>query len=175
MGGSWYTSEWSFGLTIPKEVENQGWWIGGNQKQMTIVAILRMAYHVGADVDAEDGDGAERQRYAGRDEDEEGHQLGDVGRQRVRDRLLQVVEDEPALLDAGDDRREVVVEEDHVGRLFRDVRAGDAHGHTWKLRRQHHVDSIQFYVVQKQRRFYLVVPRRPSFLLRFYLVLPSFT
>ena len=32
-----------------------------------------------------------------------------------------------AFLDRGDDRREVVVGEDHVGRFLGDVGAGDAH------------------------------------------------
>jgi len=52
-------------------------------------------HHVGAEVDAEDRDGAERQRDAGCDEDEERRDLGDVRRQRVCDRLLQVVEYQP--------------------------------------------------------------------------------
>ena len=52
-------------------------------------------HHVGAEVDAEDRDGAERQRNVGQDEDEERRDLGDVRRQSVRDRLLEVVEDQP--------------------------------------------------------------------------------
>lgn len=53
---------------------------------------------------------------------------GDVGRERVRDGLLEVVEDEAALLDAADDGGEVVVEQDHVGRLLGHGAAHDAHG-----------------------------------------------
>ena len=53
------------------------------------------ADHVGAQVDAEDGDGAEGQRDVGHDEEQEGGDLGDVARQSVRDGLLQVVEDQP--------------------------------------------------------------------------------
>ena len=46
------------------------------------------------------------------------------------DEAAQVVVDDPALLDRGDDRREVVVAQHHVGRLLGDVRAGDAHRDT---------------------------------------------
>ena len=51
-------------------------------------------HHVGAEVDTEDRDGAERQRHVGDDEQQERRDLRDVARQRVRDRLLQVVEDQ---------------------------------------------------------------------------------
>lgn len=53
------------------------------------------AHHVGAQVDAEDGDRPQRKRNAGADEEEEGRDLWDVAGERVRDGLLQVVEDEP--------------------------------------------------------------------------------
>jgi len=50
---------------------------------------------VRADVDAQDRDGAERQRYADHDVQQERRQLRYVARQRVRYRLAQVVEDAP--------------------------------------------------------------------------------
>lgn len=57
------------------------------------------AHHVGAQVDAEDGDRSQRKRNAGDDEEEEGRDLRDVTGQRVRDGLLQVVEDETTCSD----------------------------------------------------------------------------
>ena len=51
-------------------------------------------HHVGTEVDAEDRDGAERQRNVGDDEEQERRDLRDVARQRVGDRLLEVVEDQ---------------------------------------------------------------------------------
>ncbi|KFV72974.1 hypothetical protein N307_05460, partial [Dryobates pubescens] len=53
-------------------------------------------HHVGAQVDAEDGDGAQGQGDVGDDEEQEGSDLGDVAGQGVGNRLLQVVEDQPA-------------------------------------------------------------------------------
>jgi len=47
------------------------------------------------EVDTEDGNGAEWERHVGDDEEQERRDLGDVTGQRVRDRLLQVVEDQP--------------------------------------------------------------------------------
>lgn len=79
----------------------------------------RWTYHVSSQIDAQNGDGSERERNVAQDERQEGRDLRNVGRERVRDRLLQVVEDETALLDAGDDRSEVVIEQDHVGGLQR--------------------------------------------------------
>ena len=53
--------------------------------------------------------------------------LAEVGRQHEGDRLLDVVEDVPALLDGGLDAREVVVGEHDVGGLTRGGGAGLAH------------------------------------------------
>lgn len=54
------------------------------------------AHHVGAQVDAEDGDGAQRQWDVGHDEQQEGCDLGDVAGQSVGDGFLQVVKDQAA-------------------------------------------------------------------------------
>ena len=51
-------------------------------------------HQVCPEVDAQDGDGPQRQGDAGEDEEEEGGDLGDVGGHGVGYRLLQVVEDE---------------------------------------------------------------------------------
>merc|ERR1719216_750526 len=71
-------------------------------------------HHVSAQVNAEDGDGAQGQGHIGEDEQEEGGDLGDVGGQGVGDGLLQVVKDQPALLHSSDNGGKVVVEQDHV-------------------------------------------------------------
>ncbi|KFQ42112.1 hypothetical protein N333_10477, partial [Nestor notabilis] len=54
------------------------------------------SHHVGAQVDAEDGDGAQGQRDVGHDEEQEGGDLRDVAGQGVGDGLLQVVKDQAA-------------------------------------------------------------------------------
>merc|ERR1712004_571691 len=87
-------------------------------------------HHVRSQVDAENGDGSKGQGHVGQDEEEEGRDLGDVGGQGVGDGLLQVVEDQPALLDTSDNGGKVVVEQDHVSGLLGDVGAGDTHGNT---------------------------------------------
>ena len=56
--------------------------------------------------------------------------LPPVGRERPDDELLQVVEDPSPFFDRGLDRGEVVVREDHVGRLARGLRPTEGHGHT---------------------------------------------
>ena len=55
----------------------------------------------------------ERDRAAGKGEDEEGNDLGDGVREDVEDEFADVVVDAPAFLDGGDDGGEVVVGEDH--------------------------------------------------------------
>jgi hypothetical protein len=53
---------------------------------------------------------------------------GVAGKQEV-DELADVGVDDPPLLNGGDDAGEIVVGEDHVGRLLGDVRSRDAHCH----------------------------------------------
>ena len=65
-------------------------------------------------------------RAAGQEHDPD---LARVGGQQVADEAADVVVDAPPLLDGGDDRGEVVVGQDHVGRFLAHVGAGDAHGH----------------------------------------------
>mmetsp|Transcript_12251 Transcript_12251/g.17009 ORF Transcript_12251/g.17009 Transcript_12251/m.17009 type:complete len:366 (-) Transcript_12251:1139-2236(-) len=83
--------------------------------------------HVRSEVDEQDEHGGEAERDLQCDEDEERRDLGDVRRQRVRDGLLEVVEDQPPLLHAVHDGREVVIEQDHVRRVLGHVRADDPH------------------------------------------------
>lgn len=54
------------------------------------------AYHVGTQVNAEDGDGAKRQWDVSHDEEQEGCDLRDVASQSVGDGFLQVVKDQAA-------------------------------------------------------------------------------
>ena len=70
------------------------------RKSLHYVAFGRLVgerdgrHHVSSEVDAEDRDGAERQRNVGDDEQQERRDLRDVARQRVGDRLLEVVKDQ---------------------------------------------------------------------------------
>jgi len=74
-------------------------WVAGHSLHDVALRLLvrqrDRRHEVGAKVNAEDRDGAERQRNVGEDEYQERRNLRDVARQRVRDRLLQVVEDQP--------------------------------------------------------------------------------
>ena len=56
------------------------------------------------------------------------HEGGDARRQLEADKVPDVVEDALALLDGAQDGGEVVVEQDHVGRLLAHIGPGDAHG-----------------------------------------------
>lgn len=58
-------------------------------------------YHVGSQVDAEDGDGAQRQWDVDQDEEQEGGDLRDVAGQSVCDGLFQIVKDQTACKDEG--------------------------------------------------------------------------
>eukprot|EP00976_Prorocentrum_cordatum_P096718 1190680-Prorocentrum_minimum.AAC.6 len=87
-------------------------------------------HHVRAEVHHENHHGGEGQGQADHDEAQEGADLGNVGGERVADRLLQVVENEAALLHAVDNGGKVVVHENHVRSLLGHVLAGDAHGDT---------------------------------------------
>ena len=60
-------------------------------------------------------------------EQDERDRLGGQVREDVDDELAHVVEDGSALFHGADDRGEVVVHQDHVGRLARDVGSGDPH------------------------------------------------
>lgn len=57
---------------------------------------MSLSHHVGPQIDAEDSDGAQRQRDVDQDEEQEGGDLWDVAGQSVRDGLFQVVEDQTA-------------------------------------------------------------------------------
>ena len=55
---------------------------------------MARTHHVGAQVNAEDGDGTQRQRDVGHDEQQEGRDLGDVAGQGVGNGFLQVIKDQ---------------------------------------------------------------------------------
>ena len=82
---------------------------------------------VGGEVDVQDLDGAQRERLAEERSADEEPDLAQVRREQVHQVLLDVAKDASALLHGGDDRGEVVVGERHRGRLFRHIRAGNAH------------------------------------------------
>lgn len=74
-------------------------------------------------------EGGERQRHAEEDVGDDGRGLGEgPGGQQVGHHLLEVLEAQAAVLDAPHDGGEVVVQQDHVGRLLGHVGAGQAHG-----------------------------------------------
>ena len=85
---------------------------------------------------------------AGRDleqeEDQVGDQFGDVRGQDIGKELTDIVEHRAAFLDGGDDAREVVIGQDHVGGLASHVGAGHAHGDAdiGPLQRRHVVDAV---------------------------------
>lgn len=54
----------------------------------------KLVHHISAQVDAEDGDSAQRKRNAGKDEEQEGGNFWDVTGQGVCNGLLQVVKNE---------------------------------------------------------------------------------
>ena len=86
-------------------------------------------HRVRADVERKDLQHAqrERERPARQSPDHEGCQLSNVVGEVVRQEAPDVDERRPSLLDTGDDRREVVVEEDQVCSLARDVRTRRTH------------------------------------------------
>lgn len=84
-------------------------------------------HHVGSEIDAKDGYSAQRQRYVTEDEGEERRDFGNVRGKSVSDGLLEVVENQTAFLDSGYNRCEVIIQQNHVGSLFGDVRASDTH------------------------------------------------
>ena len=77
------------------EAGELGWWGGPSPRPSRSLGVAG-AYHVGAQVDAEDGDGAQRQWDVGHDEQQEGRDLRDVAGQGVGNGLLQVVENQAA-------------------------------------------------------------------------------
>ena len=68
---------------------------------LCVCVYVFLLHHVGSQVDAEDGDGAQGQRDVDQYEEEEGGDLWDVAGQSVGDGLLQVVKDEAACGDGG--------------------------------------------------------------------------
>lgn len=63
---------------------------------------LCVAHHVSSQIDAEDGDGAQRQWDVDQDEEKERGDLWDVAGQSVSDRLFQVVKDQTACKSEGE-------------------------------------------------------------------------
>ncbi len=83
----------------------------------------------GHHVDPQNLDRRDRQLRPQQDREQDDHPFADVRRQGPDDELGEVVEDAPAFLDGGADRGEVIVGQDHVGGLPRDIRASLAHRH----------------------------------------------
>jgi hypothetical protein len=83
---------------------------------------------VGDKIDPQDLQGAQRRGPAGDAGDEHQQHFAGVAREEVVDELLDVVVDAAAFLHRGDDGGEVIVGEDHVGRLFGDIGPRHPHG-----------------------------------------------
>ena len=88
--------------------------------------------HIRTQIDGKDLHGCERQRHGTTREqvDRVRHRFGRIGVQDVEQEFADVAVDRAPLLDRGDDRGEVVVRQDHIGRLLRHIGAGNAHGNT---------------------------------------------
>ena len=84
--------------------------------------------HVGAEIDGQDLDDRERQRNTENDKREIRDQLRHVRGENVGEEIADIGEDGAAFLDRGDDAREVVVEQHHVGSFASHVSAAAAHG-----------------------------------------------
>ena len=91
-----------------------------------------MIYHVGSQIDTQDGDGSKRKWDIKKNEHQEGGNLRNVGSQGIGNGLFQIVENQTTLFYTGNDGGKVVVQQDHVSGLFGDVRAGDTHSNTYK-------------------------------------------
>jgi hypothetical protein len=83
---------------------------------------------VSSHADHKHEDVGERERDLNEDQRNEGPDLSHVGSEQIHDGLLEVVEDLPALLHAIDDGAEVIVQQDHISSVLRDVRSGNTHG-----------------------------------------------
>ncbi len=81
---------------------------------------------VGDQVDPEDMNRLE-QRKAEQGGRENPQDLAEIGREKELDRLPDIGVDSPPFLDGRDDRRKIVVREDHIRHVLRHVGPGDAH------------------------------------------------
>jgi hypothetical protein len=84
---------------------------------------------IGTDIEGEDLEHAQGQRKTSARQRpyEERRQLGDVVGEVVGEKAPHVGEDRASLLDGGDDRGEVIVQEHEIGSLARHVGPGTAH------------------------------------------------
>ena len=86
--------------------------------------------HIRTKINAQNKHGGQRQRQLGGDVAQEGGNFRNVGRQRVRDGLLQVVKNETTFLNAIDNRGKVIVHENHISSFLRDILTSNTHGNT---------------------------------------------
>eukprot|EP01083_Nonionella_stella_P065806 172741_1 len=86
--------------------------------------------HIGPQVNGEDDNRGERQRHVEGHVHEERQDLRDVRAEGVSDRVFEIVKQNSTLFDAVNDRREISIQKNNVGRVLRHLRTGDAHRHT---------------------------------------------
>ena len=96
------------------------------------------------EVEPEDLHRCERQRRSGRDRQRKQHDLADPGAEKQPNDFADIGVGGSALLDAGDDRGEVVIGDNEIGRRARHVCPARAHGHAYmrSLQRRGIVDAI---------------------------------
>ena len=85
---------------------------------------------IGYQIQPQQLDGCQRSRKACQRRQEDDHDLSHIGRKQEEDEFTDITVDDATLLDGRDDAGVVVISQYHVGGLFSNIRAGDAHRHT---------------------------------------------
>ena len=85
--------------------------------------------HVGDEIEKQNLQGQDRQGQRGQDRQADDQHLAQIARQQIGDEAPDIAEDDAPFANGLDDGREGVVEQDHRGRLARDVGAAHAHRH----------------------------------------------
>lgn len=99
---------------------------------------------VSTHIDRERLDDGQRQWHRKENVGKKRHHLGDVAGEYITDESADIGADGATLLDPGDDRCEVVVSQDDIGRGLGDFSAAQAHGHAniRRAQRRRVVDSV---------------------------------
>ena len=96
----------------------------------SFVGVADGGKHVRAQVDQQNENGFQWERDLEHNERQKRADFWNVGRQRVRNGFLQIVEDQTSFFNSVHNRREVVVHQNHVRRLLAHRRSHDAHRDT---------------------------------------------
>eukprot|EP00035_Acanthoeca_spectabilis_P019714 m.429403 g.429403 ORF g.429403 m.429403 type:complete len:515 (-) comp16998_c0_seq1:2452-3996(-) len=101
-----------------------------NVRLRTFVSHGDGRIHISPEIDSQNHDSRERKRNRNDNEQQERGNFWNVRCEGVRNRLLEVIEHNPTLLNTDHNRREVVIQKDHVCRLLRHGGTSDTHGNT---------------------------------------------